>query len=91
MTRAIDEANEVLRAKGYDERALAAHPTPLGADRAILKGAKILSPLSDSAETVLRVARELVPPAAELGTHVLRPAELRRALGWSPAVAGNRG
>jgi hypothetical protein len=83
VTRAIDEANEVLRAKGYDERALAAHPTPLGADRAILKGAKILSPLSDSAETVLRVARELVPPAAEL-RGVLRPAALREQLGTQP-------
>jgi len=76
----IDEANELLRAKGYDERALAAHPTALGAGRAILKGTRIVSPLSDSAEVVLQVVRELVPPAAEL-TGMLRPAELRRGLG----------
>jgi hypothetical protein len=75
----IDEANELLRAKGYQQRELAAFPTPMGADRALLKGAKILSPFTDSAETVLRVARELVPPAAEL-KGVLRPAELRARL-----------
>ncbi|TML89568.1 MAG: hypothetical protein E6G08_05035 [Actinobacteria bacterium] len=75
----IDAANDVLRAKGYDERDLAAFPTPMGPDRAILKGARILSPFSDDAATVLRVATELVPPAAELkGT--LRPADLRAKL-----------
>jgi hypothetical protein len=76
---AIAAANEVLRAKGYQERELAAFPTPMGPDRAILKGARILSPFSDDAATVLRVARELVPPAAELKGQ-LRPAELRRRL-----------
>jgi hypothetical protein len=76
---AIDAANEALRAKGYAERDLAAFPTPMGPDRAILKGARILSPFSDDAATVLRVATELVPPAAELhGT--LRPADLRSKL-----------
>jgi hypothetical protein len=79
MAGPIDEANELLRAKGYDERSLAAHPG-LGAGRAILKGARIVSPLSDDAETVLRVVRELVPPAVEL-SGPLRPADLRRALG----------
>jgi hypothetical protein len=75
----IDAANETLRGKGYGERDLAAFPTPMGPDRAILKGAKILSPFSDDAATVLRVATELVPPAAELkGT--LRPADLRAKL-----------
>jgi len=75
----IDAANDALRAKGYAERDLAAFPTPMGPDRALLKGAKILSPFSDDAATVLRVATELVPPAAELkGT--LRPADLRAKL-----------
>ena len=75
----IDAANEMLRAKGYNERDLAAFPTPMGPDRALLKGAKILSPFSDDAATVLRVATDLVPPAAELkGT--LRPADLRAKL-----------
>ena len=75
----IDEANELLRAKGYGERDLAVFPTPLGPERALLKGAKILSPFTDTGETVLRVVRELVPPAAELkGT--LRPADLRARL-----------
>jgi hypothetical protein len=77
---AIAEANELLRGKGYDERDLAVFPVPVGQGRALLKGARIVSPLSDDAETVLRVARELVPPAAELGRHVLRPAELRARL-----------
>jgi hypothetical protein len=75
---AIAAANEELRAKGYGERHLAVHPTPL-AGRALLKGDRIVSPLSDDAATVLRVVRELVPPAAELKGS-LRPAELRRRL-----------
>ena len=80
MTAQIDEANELLRAKGYRERELGVFPTPMGPDRALLKGDRILSPFSDDAETVLRVVRELVPPAGELkGT--LRPTELRRSLG----------
>ena len=80
MTTEIDEANEVLRAKGYRERELGVFRTPMGPDRALLKGDRILSPFSDNAETVLRVVRDLVPPAGELkGT--IRPTELRRALG----------
>ena len=75
----IDAANETLRAKGYDERDLAAFPTPMGPDRALLKGARILSPFSDDAATVLRVATDLVPPAAEL-KGMLRPADLRAKL-----------
>jgi hypothetical protein len=76
---AIDAANAALRAKGYAERDLAAFPTPMGPDRAILKGGRILSPFSDDAATVLRVAVELIPPADELkGT--LRPADLRKKL-----------
>jgi len=75
----IATANELLREKGYAERDLAAHPGPRG--RALLKGNKIISPFSDDAELVLRVVRELVPPADELGNKILRPAELRAALG----------
>jgi hypothetical protein len=75
----IADANEALRAKGYEERDLAVFPTPMGADRALLKGAKLISPFTDDATTVLRVARELVPPAAELKSR-LRPADLRAQL-----------
>jgi hypothetical protein len=75
----IDDANEALRAKGYGERDLMAFPTPMGPDRAILKGGKLLSPFSDDAETVLRVARDVVPAAADVkGT--LRAAQLRAQL-----------
>jgi hypothetical protein len=75
---AIETANGLLREKGYAERDLAVHRGPRG--KALLKGNKILSPLSDEAELVLRVVRELVPPEAELGNRVLRPAELRARL-----------
>jgi hypothetical protein len=75
----IDAANEALRAKGYGERDLAVFPTPMGPDRAILKGAKLLSPFSDDAATVLHLVRDVVPPAAEL-TAMLRPADLRSRL-----------
>jgi hypothetical protein len=75
---AIEQANALLQEKGYAERDLAVHPGPFG--KALLKGNKILSPLSDEAEVVLRVVQELIPPAAELGSKVLRPAELRAAL-----------
>lgn len=71
----IERANELLQAKGYADRDLAVHPGPRG--KALLKGNKILSPFSDEAPVVLGVVETLVPPAAELGTRVLRPAELR--------------
>ena len=77
-TSSIDAANELLREKGYTERDLAVHPAPRG--KALLKGNRILSPLSDDAEAVLRIVREAVPPADELGTRVLRPADLRTHL-----------
>ncbi|HMK12733.1 MAG TPA: hypothetical protein VK461_14170 [Acidimicrobiales bacterium] len=76
---AIETANALLREQGYTERDLAVHPAPRG--KALLKGNRILSPLSDDAEVVLRVVRELVPPSDELGTRVLRPADLRAHLG----------
>ena len=75
---AIEQANAALREKGYAERDLAVHPGPFG--KALLKGNKILSPLSDEAEVVLRVVQELVPPESDLGAKVLRPAELRAGL-----------
>jgi hypothetical protein len=76
---AIAEANAALRAKGYAERDLAVHAGPRG--KALLKGNKIISPFSDEAPVVLRVVQELVPGDAELGTKMLRPADLRAQLG----------
>ena len=78
MDDAIATANGVLREKGYAERDLAVHPGPRG--KALLKGNKILSPLSDEADVVLRVVRDLVPTDADLGAKILRPAELRARL-----------
>jgi hypothetical protein len=75
---AIEQANRLLQEKGYAERDLAVHAGPFG--KALLKGNKILSPLSDEADVVLRVVQELVPPDAELGAKILRPAELRARL-----------
>lgn len=74
----IEEANALLRDKGYAERDLAVHAGPRG--KALLKGNKILSPLSDEAELVLRVVSELVPTDSDLGGKMLRPAELRAKL-----------
>ncbi|HTZ05808.1 MAG TPA: hypothetical protein VMB53_08635 [Gaiellaceae bacterium] len=78
MDDAIAAANGLLREKGYAERDLAVHPGPRG--KALLKGNKILSPLSDEADVVLRVVRELVPSDTDLGAKILRPAELRAQL-----------
>jgi hypothetical protein len=75
---AIEQANAALREKGYAERDLAVHAGPFG--KALLKGNKIISPLSDEAAVVLRVVQELVPTDAELGAKVLRPAQLRAQL-----------
>ena len=75
MDDPIARANELLQAKGYAERDLAVHRGPR--DRVLLKGNKILSPFSDDAATVLRVVEQLVPSDAELGTRVLRAADLR--------------
>jgi hypothetical protein len=75
---AIAAANELLREKGYVERDLAVHPAPRG--KALLKGNKILSPLSDEPDVVLRVVEQLVPSDSELGHRMLRPAELRAQL-----------
>ncbi|HEY2311366.1 MAG TPA: hypothetical protein VGH46_09675 [Gaiellaceae bacterium] len=75
---AIEQANALLQERGYTERDLAVHAGPRG--KALLKGNKIISPLSDDAEVVLRVVQELVPADAELGAKMLRPAELRAKL-----------
>jgi hypothetical protein len=75
----IDEANELLREKGYGPAHLKAETAPLPG-RALLKGTKILSPFSDSPETVLRVVRDCVPNAEELGRRTLTPHELRACL-----------
>jgi hypothetical protein len=75
---AIAEANELLRAKGYARRDLGVFPAPKG--KALLKGARIISPLSDEADTVLRLVRDVIPPATELGKKTLRPADLRTQL-----------
>jgi hypothetical protein len=75
----IDEANELLRAKGYAEAHLNVSAAPLPG-RALLKGTKILSPFADSPETVLRAVRDCVPQSAELGRRQLTPHELRGCL-----------
>ena len=75
----IDQANEALRAKGYSAAQLSAVGAPLPG-KVLLKGTKILSPFSDAEEVVLRVARDLVPSAEELGRRVLTPHELRDRL-----------
>ena len=75
----IDEANEILREKGYTAAHLSAVESPLPG-KVLLKGTKILSPFSDSAEVVLRVVRELVPTAEELGRRQLTPHEIRDRL-----------
>jgi hypothetical protein len=78
MDDPVERANALLRERGYAERDLAVHTGPRG--KALLKGNKILSPLSDDAEVVLRVVQELVPSDADLGAKILRPAELRAKL-----------
>jgi hypothetical protein len=72
----IAEANDALRAKGYSEAQLVAVASTLPG-KALLRGNRIVSPFSDSERTVARVAREAVPPFAELGTRRLTPHELR--------------
>jgi hypothetical protein len=78
VTAEIDEANRLLRAKGYSPERLQVH-RGLGERGAVLKGTRILSPLSDDAATVLLIVRDLVPPAEELA-HPLTPRELRERL-----------
>ena len=74
----IADANELLRAKGYAERDLGVFPALRG--KALLKGSRIVSPLSDEAGAVLGIVRDAVPTAADLGRKTLRPADLRTQL-----------
>jgi len=76
----VDEANEILRGKGYKEIQLAVFSTPM-ASKHLIKGTKIGSPFADSPETVLRAVRECVPTAEDLGRHTITPTELRACLG----------
>jgi hypothetical protein len=74
----VARANVRLQELGYASRDLAVHPGPRG--KALLKGNKIISPFSDDAAVVLQVVETLVPPDAELGARLLRPANLRATL-----------
>ena len=78
MSDAIEQANALLLERGYAARDLSVHTGPRG--KALLKGNKMLSPLSDDADVVLRVVRDLIPSDADLGAKILRPAELRAKL-----------
>ena len=75
----VDEANEILRGKGYKEAQLAAFTTPMPS-KLLIKGTKIVSPFADSPETVLRTARDCVPAAGDLGKRTITPHELRACL-----------
>jgi hypothetical protein len=75
----VGEANEILRGKGYKEAHLAVFSTPM-ASKLLIKGTKIGSPFADSPETVLRVVRDCVPSAEELGRRTITPTELRACL-----------
>jgi hypothetical protein len=76
----IDQANEALKEKGYSVAHLSAVAAPLPG-KVLLKGTKILSPFSDTEDVVLRVARDFVPTADELGRRTLTPHEIRDWLG----------
>ena len=75
----VDEANEILRGKGYKEAQLAVFSTPMPT-KLLIKGSKIGSPFADSPETVLLAVRECVPSANDLGRRTITPTELRRCL-----------
>ena len=72
----VAEANALLVDRGYREPQLAVHVSPMPG-RVLLKGTKIVSPFADAPDVVLRVVRERVPDAAELGDRMLTPHELR--------------
>ncbi len=75
----VDEGNEILRGKGYREAQLAVFSTPM-ASKLLIKGTKIGSPFADAPETVLRVVRDCVPSADDLGRRTITPSELRTCL-----------
>lgn len=78
MTAEIERANALLAEKGYSVAKLIVIKG-LGEGKALLKGSEIVSPLSDTSATILRVVEELVPPIADLD-HPLVPREIRAAL-----------
>jgi hypothetical protein len=80
VSEQVDRANDLLREKGYKDAQLAAFTTPLPT-KALLKGAKIVSPFSDTPETVLRAVQNCVPNVDELGRRQITPHELRACLG----------
>ena len=75
----VDEANEILRGKGYREAHLAVFLTPMPT-KLLIKGTKIASPFADSPETVLRAVRDCVPTADDLSRRTITPHELRACL-----------
>ena len=75
----LDQANEILRGKGYREAHLAVYSTPMPG-KLLIKGTRIGSPFADSPETVLRAVRDCVPSAEDLGRRTLTPHELRTCL-----------
>jgi hypothetical protein len=80
MTEPVERANQVLQEKGYKEPQLAAYDTPMPG-KALLKGTKIVSPFSDSPETVLAAVERCVPTLDELGRKQISPRDLRECLG----------
>ena len=76
----VDEANEILRGKGYREPQLAVFATPMPT-KLLIKGTKIVSPFADAPETVLRAVRDCVPASDDLGKRTITPHELRACLG----------
>ena len=79
MAELIEEANALLREKGYKESQLGVFASPMPG-KVLLKGPKILSPFADSPETVLKAVRDCLPTAEELGKRTLTPHELRACL-----------
>ena len=79
MAEPVEQANSLLREKGYKESQLGVFATPMPT-KVLIKGPKILSPFADSPEVVLRAVRDCLPTAAELGTRTLTPHELRACL-----------
>ncbi len=76
----VEEANAQLRGKGYSEAQLSAVGVTLRR-KALLKGNKIVSPLSDDEDTVLHIVTHCVPTFEALGRRTLTPQELRACLG----------
>ena len=76
---AIDQANEILRWKGYKEAQLAVFTTRM-ASKALPKGLEIVSPFVDLPETILNAVRGCLPRGDELGSRTITPLEVRACL-----------